>query len=236
MPTGEGTPLSLRPFPVADKKPKNLVDFIAQVNAQPGGFRALSEVKLHQNFTLLHQNGSPDDDLDLSDPPDDDDEDDAIRDPMEARIELVKNIDIAGNTALLTLDFLSLLLSKQNPTQAGATLSTHLRELVGIGTMGADRLQGPNATEDKDKDQEDVAQGWTIMEINKTRDDAEIATAFLKNEVEAESKYWEEIMRVQKNGWAVCRMPQERHTLGVRFGFSECMSLPSFSQCPPQLC
>lgn len=118
---------------------------------------------------------------------------------------------------------MSLLLSKQNPTQAGLTLSQQLREMVGIGTLGADKLSDSNSTPAKTKDQEAVAMGWTLMEINKTRDSAEEAAAFLEKEINAESKYWEDIISVKKAGWSVCRVPQERHTLGVRFGFSEGM-------------
>lgn len=122
---------------------------------------------------------------------------------------------------MLTLDSLSLLLSKQNPTQAGLTLSQQLREMVGIGTLGADKLDEATTNEAKTKDQEEVALGWTLMEINRTRDAAEEASSLLEREVETESRYWEDVMAVKKAGWSLCRVPQERHTLGVRFGFSE---------------
>lgn len=122
---------------------------------------------------------------------------------------------------MLTLDSLSLLLSKQNPTQASATLSKHLRDIVGIGTLGADKLEDSNITQEKEKDQEEVAQGLTIMEINNTRESAAAATEFLQKEVELEGKYWEEIIGVQKSGWAVCKMTHDKRMLGVRFGFSE---------------
>lgn len=131
---------------------------------------------------------------------------------------------VAGNTAMLTLDSLSLLLSKQNPTQAGVTLSQQLRELVGIGTIGADKLDDSNVTPEKTEDQSNIALGWTLMEINKTRDAAEEASTFLQREVAAEGKYWEEVVAVQKSGWSISKVPHERHTLGVRFGFSEGMS------------
>lgn len=122
---------------------------------------------------------------------------------------------------MLTLDSLSLLVSKQNPTQASLTLSKQLREVAGIGTLGTDRLEETNITEVKEKDQESVSLGWTLMEVNKTRESAGTACAFLQDEVESENKYWEDVMRVQSSGWSICKMPQERHTLGVRFGFSE---------------
>lgn len=128
---------------------------------------------------------------------------------------------IASNIALLTLDSLSLLLSKQNPTQASLTLSQQLRDMVGIGTLGADKLHDSNVTPAKTKDQEEIAMGWTIMEINRTRDSAEEASSFLEREIEAEGKYWEDVMTVKKAGWSICKVPKERHTLGVRFGFSE---------------
>lgn len=137
-------------------------------------------------------------------------------------IQLIsQSISIAGNNALLTLDFLSLLLSKVNPTQASMTLSQQLREMVGIGTVGADKLDDSNITEERIKDQESTAVGRTLMEINKNRDAAEEASTFLQRELAAEGKYWEEVMAVQKSGWSICRVPTERHSLGVRFGFSE---------------
>lgn len=137
------------------------------------------------------------------------------------RHKLIFSRSIAGNTAFLTSDFLSLLISKQNPTQAGVTLSQGLREIAGIGTMGFDKLDDPTVSPTKAKDHEDVAVGWTIMKVNKTRDAAEEACKFLQKEIAAEGRYWDEIVAVQKNGWSISRVPKERHTLGVRFGFSE---------------
>jgi mediator of RNA polymerase II transcription subunit 17 len=122
---------------------------------------------------------------------------------------------------MLTLDSLSLLLSKQNPTQAGLTLSQQLREMVGIGTLGADQLDEPIVNPKKANDEAEAATGWTIMQINQARDAAMDAGRLLQREVEAESKYWEDVMAVKKSGWSICRVPQERHTLGVKFGFSE---------------
>ncbi|UKZ82381.1 hypothetical protein TrVFT333_010169 [Trichoderma virens FT-333] len=221
MSSGDGPPpLSLRPFPVADQKPKNLAEFIARVNAQPGGFRSVTEEKLREDLKNSESSdGAADHDEDMSEAGAENEV--AEKDPNVARMEVLKNIDIAGNIALLTLDSMSLLLSKQNPTQAGLTLSQQLRDMVGIGTLGADRLNDSNSTPAKTKDQEAIAMGWTIMEINKTRDSAEEAAAFLEKEISAESKYWEDIISVRKAGWSVCKVPQERHTLGVRFGFSE---------------
>ncbi|UNI13795.1 RNA polymerase II mediator complex subunit [Purpureocillium takamizusanense] len=223
MATKDGPPpLSLRPFPVADRQPSNLADFIARVNARPGGFRSLTEAKLREQIKVEENpdHDAEQEDVDMSDVADDEDAP-ASRDPNIARMEVLKNIDLASNTAMLTLDSLSLLLSKQNPTQAGLTLSQQLRDMVGIGTLGADKLDEPSANDAQTKAHEEVAVGWTLMEINKARNAAEAASLFLEREVDTESRYWEEVMSVKKAGWSMCRVPQERHTLGVRFGFSE---------------
>ncbi|KYK57943.1 RNA polymerase II mediator complex component SRB4 [Drechmeria coniospora] len=227
MASNDGPPLSLRPFPVADNKSKSIGEFVARVNAQPGGFRALTADKLREEIKISEENGvaGPDGDAmsddDDQDGVDNDDDDEAAKDPLLARLEVLKNLDVAGNTAMLTLDTLSLLLSKQNPTHAGLTLSQQLRDMVGIGTLGADKLGEPTVNEARTKEQAEVAIGWTLMEIDKARNAAREATAFLDREVAAESKYWEDVLAVKQAGWSVCKVPKERNTLGVRFGFSE---------------
>ncbi|KAH0594358.1 hypothetical protein MHUMG1_07707 [Metarhizium humberi] len=221
MASPDGPPLSLRPFPVADKAPQNLAEFIARVNTQSGGFRDVTENKLQDEIKSSQVvNGADTDpeDVDMSDLGHDEE---PVKDAALVRMDVLKNIEIAGNTAMLTLDSLSLLLSKQNPTQAGLTLSQQLREMVGIGTLGADKLDEPILNVNKEKDEEEVATGWTLMQINQARDAADEAGKFLQREVDAESKYWEDVMAVKKSGWSICRVPHERHTLGVKFGFSE---------------
>ncbi|RFN49138.1 calcium channel yvc1 [Fusarium flagelliforme] len=222
----DSQPLSVRPPPVADRKPRNIADFIARVNAQPGGFRAISEAKLREEIAQENAAGgdSQHKDVDMAEADEDDnyDDHDATRDPQEVRMEMFKNLELtsvlslAGNTALLTLDFLSLLISKQNPTQAGVTLSQGLRDMVGIGTIGADKLDNPPTTSAKTQEQENIALGFTLMQTNKVRDAAEAASSFLQKEVTSEGKYWEDIIAVQKSGWSITRVPMERHILGVR--------------------
>ncbi|KAG8420665.1 RNA polymerase II mediator complex subunit [Metarhizium acridum] len=221
MASPDGPPLSLRPFPVADKAPRNLAEFIARVNTQSGGFRDVTENKLQDEIKsnqIVNGADSDQEDVDMSDLGHDEE---PVKDAAAVRMDVLKNIEIAGNTAMLTLDSLSLLLSKQNPTQAGLTLSQQLREMVGIGTLGADKLDEPILNANKEKEEEEVATGWTLMQINQARDAAYEAGKFLQREVDAESKYWEDVMAVKKPGWSICRVPHERHTLGVKFGFSE---------------
>lgn len=125
---------------------------------------------------------------------------------------------------MLALDSISLLLSKENPVQAGTTLSPALRDLVGIGTLGASKLKEPNITEAQIQNDLSVATGWRVMGINSMVDSILAAAERLEKEIELETKYWADVLAVSDDGWTVCALPQEPYTLGVRFGFSESAS------------
>jgi mediator of RNA polymerase II transcription subunit 17 len=87
--------LSLRPFPVADKAPKNLAEFIARVNAQPGGFRAVTETKLRDAIKAREVTNSGDvdqEDVDMSDGGNDDE---PAKDPLAVRLDVLKEIECA---------------------------------------------------------------------------------------------------------------------------------------------
>jgi mediator of RNA polymerase II transcription subunit 17 len=96
-PGDDSQPLSLRPPPVADRKPRNIAEFIARVNAQPGGFRALSEAKLREEIAQENAtNGdSQQKDVDMVEADEDEEEEDqvATRDPQEVRMEMFKNLE-----------------------------------------------------------------------------------------------------------------------------------------------
>jgi mediator of RNA polymerase II transcription subunit 17, fungi type len=90
--------LSLRPFPVADRKPQNLSEFVSRVNAEPGGFRAISEEQLREEIRTNAENGGLDEDAHMSDgetpSPDDGAEDEAaLKDPAQARMEVLRQVE-----------------------------------------------------------------------------------------------------------------------------------------------
>jgi mediator of RNA polymerase II transcription subunit 17 len=124
----------------------------------------------------------------------------------------------------MALDFISLLLSKDAPVQAGLTISPFLKANIPTGTLGADKVQGSRLTEAQKIANKKVAKGWKIQSLNKTVDGILASAARLESEIQVETKYWEQVLAVSEKGWAVCQLPQERHTLAVRFGFSECKS------------
>ncbi|KAI1662891.1 subunit 17 of mediator complex-domain-containing protein [Daldinia decipiens] len=215
------SPFSLRPWPIGDKKPKNLGEFISRINVQSGGFRNVTEAKLREEIAAqqhgrVEAEGSSDEE---------EDEDVELKSVTAAREEFLKNIEVAHQSAMLSLDFVSLLLTKQDP-RALSTLSPELRELVGIGTLGASKLNESNIIEARMQDDLAVATGWRLMGVNNMVDSVVAAAEKLEKEMQLETKYWADVLTVSEGGWAVCAAPQEPHTLGVRFGFAE--SAPEF--------
>ena len=119
------------------------------------------------------------------------------------------------------LDFVSLLLTKDLPVQASATINPALREAVPMGSLGADKLSASRYTDVEKLDNKQVAKAWKVQSLNKTVDTILESATRLEKEIEKETKYWEQILYVSDAGWALCRLPNEKHTLGVRFGFAE---------------
>jgi hypothetical protein len=127
--------------------------------------------------------------------------------------------------AYYALDFVSLLLSKEMPRQAEQTLSQHLKQFVPPGSLDLVRVQAPPLQQATsvaaEQDSELVHTGWKIQSLNTTADTLMAAAARLTGEIEHETRYWQEVLAVHQKGWPLCRMPRERHTLGVNFGFME---------------
>jgi len=124
------------------------------------------------------------------------------------------------------LEFVSLLLSKDMPNQASQTITQGTREMVGMGTFGSDKLHASLVTKELKEDHMKVARGWKVQGLTKTVDSILAAATRLEKEIDNETKYWKEVLSVSEKGWAVCHLPTDKNTLGVRFGFSE--SSPSF--------
>jgi mediator of RNA polymerase II transcription subunit 17 len=123
---------------------------------------------------------------------------------------------------MVALDFISLLLSKDTPVQASLSISPALRDVVSLGTLGSDKLSESRVTPSQRDENKRVARGWKLQSLNDTVDSLLSSASRLEKEIETETKYWEEILTISEKGWAICRIPQEKHTLGVRFGFAEC--------------
>lgn len=97
---------------------------------------------------------------------------------------------------------------------------------MGIGTLGASKLNQLTTTDARKQENRAVATGWRLKGINNMVDSVVSAADKLEKEMELEAKYWDDVLSVSESGWAVCHVPTQGHTLGVRFGFSE--SAPEF--------
>lgn len=124
---------------------------------------------------------------------------------------------------MLALDIISLLLTKEDPAQAGS-VSPMLQQLVGVGVLGADKLAKSNITETRLQDHKTVVTGWKFADIDRTVDSLLTSASRLQKEMTVEAKYWAEVLAVSEKGWTITRVPNEPQSLGVRYGFSEAAS------------
>ncbi|RYP40566.1 hypothetical protein DL767_001566 [Monosporascus sp. MG133] len=217
------TQFSLRPWPLGDKKPKTLNEFVTRVNFERHGFYNVTEDSLREEIKAQEQDAMhiEDDGLEASSESEDEVDGEKSKSVIVAREEFLRNLDSAHQHTMMTLDFVSLLLSKEIPNQASNSLSPALRDMAGIGTLGASKLKDSNMTEERVEDHLAIATGWRLMEIDKMVDSAMAAAEKLEKEIALETKYWADVLAVSENRWAVCPLPHEPQTLGVRFGFSE---------------
>lgn len=122
---------------------------------------------------------------------------------------------------LYALDFISLLLSKETPRQAEISMSPHLKQTVPFGSLGLDITRLPPLSESEKREAELVSQGWKLEGLASAADSLLRSATRLEKEMEQETRYWEQVLAVKQEGWSICRLPRERHTLGVRYGFAE---------------
>src|ERR1044071_4910375 len=111
----EDRPFKLQPQPAPSRGPQTIAEFIQRVNAEPGGFRALNEADIRK--AIEERNTQPDnqdDDVEMEDTSDSDDTPDT-KDIATVRTELLQSTDAALRTSSWALDFISLLISKENP-------------------------------------------------------------------------------------------------------------------------
>lgn len=82
-------------------------------------------------------------------------------------------------------------------------------------------MQESSESEAEKTTAEMIGLGWRLQSLSQSADSLLNSALRLEREIEREGAYWEQIRSVKENGWSVCRVPGDPHTLGVRFGFSE---------------
>lgn len=138
---------------------------------------------------------------------------------------LLRSPSQAQNEALTALDFISLLVSKDAPTMAATSMSPLLKQLVPSGTLGFNKVQLPPPVKAQEEHNKTVCVGWNFKSVETAADALLNSAARLGEEMEREARYWEQVLSISEQQWPLCRMPKEKHTIGVRFGFSEGMPI-----------
>jgi mediator of RNA polymerase II transcription subunit 17 len=115
-------------------------------------------------------------------------------------------------------------MSKEAPTQVIGTLDPELRNLVGIGSLGSTKLHEPPFLEQRLQENTVVSTGAKLLAINNTANKLLAAATRLQKEMTVETEYWHQVLSIKEGGWPVSRLPNDRLTLAVKFGFSDCES------------
>ncbi|KAH8816820.1 subunit 17 of mediator complex-domain-containing protein [Xylogone sp. PMI_703] len=222
-------PLSLRAWPSIEDQTRNLPSLIERINLERGGFQTITEESLRKEIAEAEAAAASGDANGKNAEAQDESKDekaDRQKELQVARDEILMQIEQAHMSSIFALNFVSLLLSKDTPVQASLSISPFLKDTIPMGTLGADKLPKSRITEQRRQENKQIAKGWKIQNVTKAVDSILAAATRLEKEIELEAKYWDQVLAVSERGWAICRMPQEKHTLGVRFGFSE--AAPAF--------
>ncbi|KAI5309756.1 RNA polymerase II mediator complex subunit [Ascosphaera atra] len=91
-----------------------------------------------------------------------------------------------------------------------------------LGSIALDHTQEPpdpaedSAAQLKVEDTRTVARGWKSANFSAASKKLSRAAERLGKETEDEDAFWAEIMRIKESGWTVMRAPRERNVLSVR--------------------
>ena len=211
----------------------DLKDVLARVNFERGHFRTITEASLQEEIATegaLELSESEDDE---DDEHDEDTLDDANKKPTtraelyKAKNDMLANIRDAEQELLMVTDFISLLLTKDDPKRAILTMSPGGRKLgLPNGCLGVDLWQRMPQDKAREAQDELLSTHVRLDSLQKSADTLLSAANQLNDNVRRETEYWNQILSISERGWSVCRIPGAQRKLGVRFAFSE--SSPEF--------
>ncbi|CRG88640.1 Mediator of RNA polymerase II transcription subunit 17 [Talaromyces islandicus] len=221
--------LPLRPQVDKGAKKDSLPIRIAQINAQRGSFRNITEQSLQDEIEALKEKrkgakaseGEEEEEEDVEEKPAEFDDTERQELLYKRRAEIAQFAAQAHMEVQFALDFVSLLLSKYAPRQAEQTISPYLKQNVPTGSLNVDVVRAPQKSESAQRDAQTVARGWKLESYSSAANKLLKAGSRLENEVSAETKYWDQVLSIKEKGWKVCRLPRERQALGVQYGFLE---------------
>ena len=112
-------------------------------------------------------------------------------------------------------------LSNHASQAALTTIDPFVKERLPTNALAVDILQSPPKSEQEVQKAQLVGDGWKKQSIEAIADRLSEAATRLEKELQAETRYWDQILKIKDQGWSVIRLPRERHALGVRYGFAE---------------
>ncbi|KAK3043981.1 hypothetical protein LTS18_002505, partial [Coniosporium uncinatum] len=193
---------------------------MSRISQQKGHFRHVTEKELEQEIKdneigKVQEEESDEEEVKEALP-----DGRTVRDNIiKAKAEMIQQVSLAQNEALMALDFVSLLISRDLPQRADLTMSALLKESVPKGTLGYDKWDELDPNVKEQKNGVIVAQGWNMKNLNSAADSLLDAARSLEREVERETKYWDAVMSLTENGWSVHKASgKEKHALRVQFG------------------
>ncbi|KAL9045927.1 MAG: hypothetical protein Q9214_001118 [Letrouitia sp. 1 TL-2023] len=222
--------ISLRAWPTLDQTKNSLSNQVKRLIEQRGSIRNITEASLIEEVQATKSGEFKHEDTIIAGEPAElapagEDRKPKSEDIAAAREEILKKVSQARMESAQTLDFISLLLSKHAPKAAELTLSPYIKENMPLGCLGAEMVQQqPQKSEAEKRNEEMVGLGWRMQSLGNAADRLLVSAERLEKEVQRETRYWGEVLEIKEQGWPVCRLPREKHTLGVRFGFAEAHS------------
>ncbi|MCJ1425171.1 RNA polymerase II mediator complex subunit [Sticta canariensis] len=217
--------ISLRAWPAQDAGKEALPSLISRINEQRGSFRNITESKLEEEAQAANiSQASIEDQTNSLSGVDSQDAKTRREEMSTAREEILKQVLQAYSESAHALDFVSLLLTTKTPRQAEITMSAFLKKSLPLGCLDTDVVQIPQKSEAEKKQDELVSVGWKMQSLDSVADSLLRSATRLEQEIERETKYWGQVLAVKEHGWSLCRLPREKHTLGVRYGFAEAHS------------
>ncbi|KAL9057186.1 MAG: hypothetical protein Q9162_002514 [Coniocarpon cinnabarinum] len=213
--------VTLKPSSISEEAANALPQLVQRIATERDGLKNVTEVKLRQEIAEEAaglSKGQVDDEV----------SEDRVKDTAlqqkelwAAKNELVRFLDQARNPIALALDTTSFHLRDHAPQQAEQTLSPFIKQNFKQGALGLDRLK-PEAKSKADLESDEVtSMGWSLQNLRRSADSLLESARRLNKEVERETRYWQGVSEVKKKGWSISRIPRQRNTVGVKFGFSE---------------
>ena len=121
----------------------------------------------------------------------------------------------------MALDFVSLVLSKHAPATAESTMSPALRQAVPRGSLNCQLMTNNPPSMAESKAAHSISETYTLCGFSQAAEKLTEAASRLEGEADQESKYWKEVLLIQKKGWPLSKLPGDPCALAVHFGFQD---------------